>query len=100
MGSNTFTNSGTCKSADEVFKTLVHEAKYEHGHGGYTGSIAEKTHFIMRSVPANKDPYDYIRDELDNPKSPVDDKWGPAGCIAVKLENGKTKYIFYGWASC
>lgn len=34
-------------SAKEAFRLAVEQAQYESGHGGYTGTIAEKSGFIM-----------------------------------------------------
>lgn len=28
-----------------------------------------------------------------------DDKWGPAVCVKRKNAEGKTEYVFFGWAS-
>lgn len=50
MGACGFANVGKGRSAEEVFRLLVDDAAHEHGHGGYTGTIAEKSDF--RNVPA------------------------------------------------
>jgi hypothetical protein len=51
MGAETFEERGEGKSAQEVFDKLVEEAAYDHGHGGYTGTIAEKSEFVVISAP-------------------------------------------------
>jgi hypothetical protein len=77
------TNAELRKQAEEVFE---HSA-YMNGHGGYSGSLAEKTGngiTIHRDrVCKTKDEAWEVMDEYDN------DKWGPAECIPVTGE---------GWA--
>lgn len=51
MGACDFMNVGCGKSAQEVFSQLRDDAAYEHGHGGYTGTIAEKSSFTMLPTP-------------------------------------------------
>lgn len=38
------------KNIKEAFNSIVEEARYEYGHGGYTGTIAEKSEF--KNVPS------------------------------------------------
>ena len=83
MGANTFYTK---------FSGAV--ARYEHGHGGYTGTIAEKDDFIMINCPTDKDPYDFATELINTDDSRIDDKWGSAGCIALE-----ESYLFFGWAS-
>lgn len=47
MGASTFVTIAKGKTADQAFEAARAEALYEHGHGGYTGSIAEKSDFVM-----------------------------------------------------
>ena len=93
---------GRGKSAQEAFSALVSDARHSEGHGGYTGTIAEKHSFTM--IPLSEPPEDLTIEqhaqkeaqrliEKDDPR--VCDKWGPAGCF--DLRNGK--YLFFGWAS-
>jgi len=51
MGADTFVERGKGKSAKEVFNKLVEQAAYDHGHGGYTGTIAEKSEYTFISAP-------------------------------------------------
>jgi hypothetical protein len=99
MGGCTFSNVGQGKTAKEAFKSLCHEATYEHGHGGYSGTIAEKRDFIMifpASQTKSVDEARQIADDLiDNSDRRINDKWGPAGCIRV----GEDLWYFFGWAS-
>lgn len=39
--------SSRVKTAADAFRVAVDDARFYHGHGGYTGSIAEKHAFVM-----------------------------------------------------
>lgn len=83
------------KTAQEAFDSAVDAALYEHGHSGYTGSIAEKDSFIMIECPDEEDPENYAYDLLESDDPRIADKYDPAGCIKV----GDNAYLFFGWAS-
>lgn len=95
MGASTFYARAQGKSAKEAFKSAVDEARHERGHGGYTGSIAEKRSFIMITLPAGEKPYEYANKLIDKGDSRIDDKSDPAGCFDL----GNGEYAFFGWAS-
>ena len=102
MGSQSFTCSRYADSitANQAFEEAQEEARYNYGHSGYTGTIAEKMNFVEMPMIEGKTPQEtawhYIR-ECD-PK--IDDKWGPAGCVKGKDHEGHEVYCFFGWASC
>jgi hypothetical protein len=83
-------------TAEKAFAACIEHAQYECGHGGYTGTIAEKHDFVMISVPVGKDPVEFANELLESGDRRVIDKWGPAGCVCVK----EGVYYFFGWASC
>ncbi len=97
MGGTTFMIRVKGKSADAAFRAAVKDAQHEHGHGGYTGTIAEKSSFVTFVGPVDKSvtPEAYAGAMLDDENSQVYDKWGPAGCIKV----AEGEYLFFGWAS-
>ena len=95
MGAEVFMVEASGKTAREAFNGACEEAFYMHGHGGYSGTIAEKDSFVEISVPEGKVPEDFANDLIDEGDPRVDDKWGPAGCI--KVEEGR--YLFFGLAS-
>lgn len=106
MGACTFTHTAKGKTAQEAFNSATDDARYEHGHGGYTGTIAEKSEFKIIPVPAEikamtvdnerKIAIMEIADKMIEDGDPrVDDKWGPAGC----LDLGDGEFLFFGWAS-
>lgn len=115
MGGVSFLNIGVGKTADEAFRHLSDEASYEHGHGGYTGTIAEKPGFELLSLPPGVAALDmakwvssYVpvefRDEpwhkgrkwethppaieahIKRAKNVWSDKWGPALAYEIKGE--------------
>jgi hypothetical protein len=47
MGACDFEAYGTGKTVGEAFGSAVNEAQWEHGHGGYSGTIAEKHGFSL-----------------------------------------------------
>lgn len=95
MGSQTFTAVSRGATAREAFTGAVDEARYEHGHGGYTGTIAEKHGFTMIPLPDGRKPSEYAYELLDKDDPRISDKWGPAGCLKV----AEGEYLFFGWAS-
>jgi hypothetical protein len=101
MSSEIFIHVAKGKSARAAFNAAVEQAAYEHGHAGYTGTIAEKDNFIEIPLPktGRKDPErraEALANKLIEKNDPrIDDKWGPAGCIKI----GPGKYLFFGWAS-
>ena len=128
MGGEFFTTQATGIIAADAFSEAVSRAQYECGHGGYTGTIAEKREFRLFHVPEGMSLDEFI-DLTQSPESMrsrvvplsdkvqayikdcakvVNDKWGPCGC--VQLPSGesikttdekmpKNTYVFYGWAS-
>lgn len=96
MGANQFQVTVQGKTAKEAFKKAREEAEYEYGHGGYTGTIAEKSDFLMITCPKkNKTVNDYIYDLFEEGDERIDSKWGPAGCIKLNEDT----WIFFGYAS-
>lgn len=105
MGAEFFKVVAKGDTAKEAFDAAVKQAEHDQGYGGYTGTIAEKTEFVMiEDVPGfNKDRpvmstvADLWVNKLMGDHDPrIIDKWGPAGCIWC----GYNKYMFFGWASC
>lgn len=98
MGAATFIEIGTGVNAGEAFDAACKQAAWDHGHAGYTGTLAEKGNFtVISDTPMKPDAAMALANELiDQGDVRIDDKWGPAGCIP--LDNGQ--YLFFGWASC
>ncbi len=96
MGAETFIDREFGDTAKEAFYRAVKRAQYDHGHSGYTGTIAEKRDFVLIPLPAGKDPEEYASELIDASDPRIDDKWGPAGCIPGSKPD---EWIFFGWAS-
>ena len=110
MGATNFYERIKAKKPSDAFKIAREEACWECGHGGYTGTIAEKHGFTMSRKPKEFDAEEWVGlvegfDEEDKSQEHFyelkkdsriyEDKWGDALCIPLKDE-----YIFIGFASC
>ena len=96
MGAMDFSNTARGKTAQEAFNSAVEDARYEHGHGGYTGSIAEKPSFFMVKVPPERSSKEFAEEVVGSYEHEAyQDKWGPAGCIDL----GDGEFVFFGSAS-
>lgn len=97
MGAHTFYTLAKGTDAKSAFRSAVEDAQYHHGHGGYTGTIAEKTSFtqIPDDEVGDVEPQEYANQLIDEQDPRIDSKWGPAGCIHVEDD----VYLFFGWAS-
>ena len=94
MGASEFYIVMKGTTAREAFNDARDDALYEWGHGGYTGSIAEKDTFVMIPLPDDVDAEDYAYSIVDDhPK--LDGKWGPAGCFRLDEDT----FAFFGTAS-
>lgn len=97
MGAHTFFTTHEGATVGEAFSDAVDRAKHMNGHGGYTGTIAEKPSYteIPASEVGDADPYEYARELIDACDERVDGKWGPAGAI----QTADDEWLFFGWAS-
>ena len=102
MGASEFYNIYTAKSAKEAFHLLVDKALYEYGHGGYTGTIAEKNTFKPASsevFPDKDSAYAFATSKMEDDNHWCSDKWGPAAYVTFKNDKGEQSFLFFGWAS-
>lgn len=98
MGACDFITRAKGENADKAFGRARDNAAWEHGHGGYTGTIAEKHGFREVEVPAGVDPIAHVHELMDYDQHESGfwwDKWGDAGC--VKIAEGE--WMFFGVAS-
>lgn len=99
MGANEFCDFYRMKK-DESLAACFHEAvertAWECGHGGYTGTLAEKGSFVlMGNAPDRKIACEMANKFLNDDDPRISDKWGPAG--AITTDDGYA--VFFGWAS-
>lgn len=90
MGSESFINHGSGSSPSDIFHDLVSQVAHEYGHGGYTGTIAEKHGFeIVRNQPVRllEEAILWADQQLSDYESDGfwQDKWGPAAAIPVYI---------------
>jgi hypothetical protein len=97
MGACDFAVRAKGKTAQAAFSQAVQDAQYESGHGGYTGTIAEKHGFILRPAAANlAEARTRVRAIAESDDPDYNDKWGPAICIPI---TGTDEFVFCGLAS-
>lgn len=95
MGAESFIVKWKGKTAKAAFEAIVEETLHWEGHGGYTGTIAEKSEFVVIDLPDNQDAEEYAESLMDACDARINDKWGPAGCIKLPGE----EWLFFGWAA-
>ena len=102
MGADQFNTRASGKTVNEAFAAAKEEALYESGHGGYTGTIAEKSSFKAVYLRPGESPNEAIDRCLDDEDHWCQDKWGPAAYVEVgqdPKDSTKKVYAFFGWAS-
>lgn len=95
MGSTTFEVIVKGDTAEDAFAKSREIALMEYGNRGYTGTIAEKTSFLLIEAPEGVSADDYADELIERCDPRIDDKWGTAGCIQIK----PGEFLFFGWAS-
>lgn len=108
MGACDFETVAFGKTARDAFNSATDSARYEYGHGGYTGSIAEKDGFVVIDRPKARKTADLVRwiasvQELDDDPqwiTPVNKEYDRR----VKLADGRkfdiakdTPKPLWGW---
>jgi hypothetical protein len=85
MGASTFTTYAAGADAATAFLAACAEVRYERGHGGYTGTIAEKDSYTVVAAKAmtHEEASEYAASLMDRDDPRIADKWGPAGAIPV-----------------
>lgn len=88
MGACSFENTVMNPDVRKAFNHAHDQAQYERGHGGYSGTIAEKDGYrvLSRTPMAGAELADFIDSRLEE-----NDKWGPAFAVPLaKVTKGKT----------
>lgn len=99
MGAASFQNGAWLpkgKTVQEVFWGVVQRAQHEYGHGGYTGTIAEKGSVVLR-VEAPFTDREEVLAFMDSDLEEAD-KYGPAHAVLYEHADGRVRVLFYGWA--
>lgn len=101
MGGEYFEVYAAGTDPEALFAALVEKAFYDHGHGGYTGTICEKPGFDIVSEVAMPKKWSEAwawNYEQDNPNG----KWGNAYAVPVCHSDERQEvigYLFFGVAS-
>lgn len=95
MGAQSFYTVANGATAKEAFRAAQEQARYDYGHAGYTGTIAEKHDFTMIPLPEGTDPEPEANRLIHEGDARIIDKWGPAGCFHL----GEDHFAFFGLAS-
>lgn len=87
MGADEFVDYAEGIDVREAFDEAVEQARCEFGGGGYTGSLAEKDEVIVIDAPVMSydDAVELARKLVRDSDPRIDDKYGPAGAIAVDV---------------
>lgn len=98
MGERTFLHREHRRSmvndTTTAFASAVIDANAEFGDDGYTGTIAEKSDFVVIGKAGTWEDAEAIAAGLLAAGDPrTTDKWGPCGCI--ETPDG---FLFYGWS--
>jgi hypothetical protein len=102
MGANEFKDSQSAKTTEEAFQTLVQQAKHDHGHAGYTGTIAEKEGFRMELPRKEETPLACVTRCVNDLDHWSGNKYEPAACVdggPDPKRPGLRIFYFFGWAS-
>lgn len=90
-GATTFENFSRNTDVGRAYRELVDDARHEYGHGGYSGTIAEKNGYKVRSNDpmTHTEARKFIEKDIDQ-----NDKWGPAFAVPIcDTEKGKEKQV-------
>lgn len=99
MGAYGFYTEASGPTAKQAFAKAVDQAAWEFGHGGYTGTIAEKggDGFVdLGEVPTMAEAHEKAGKLIGDDDPRVSRKWGPCGAFRIA---GSDRYLFFGLAS-
>ncbi|MFG3336873.1 hypothetical protein ACGFZZ_33260 [Streptomyces tendae] len=96
MGAYDFSTYQEGTGVEKAFRAAVEDAQDEHGHGGYTGTIAEKNAFtVITQTPMPLDEAEAYASNLMSADDPrISDKCGPAGAIPVLTDRRQVEVTF------
>lgn len=84
MGATTFsaTIDGKGMLPNDAYAALVEQARHDHGHDPYNGSISTTSGYVM--VHPGRRPIAKVINEILSDETSHICKWGPAGCVELK----------------
>lgn len=102
MGASTFFTVESGTDAADAFRRARDHAEWQHGHGGYTGTIAEKDEYVViKDQATGLDAIALAEKLIEDDDKRITAKWGPAGAIKMDdaQEGRPERWLFFGWAS-
>ncbi|MER0477053.1 hypothetical protein ABR737_01540 [Streptomyces sp. Edi2] len=95
MGAEYFSVYQDGTAVEHAFRDAVEDAEYEHGHGGYTGTIAEKRFYkVVAQTPMSLDEAEeYASKLVVGEDALLADKCGPAGAIPVLTDRRRVRIV-------
>ena len=73
-------------TAEEAFRAAVERARHERGHGGSTGTVAEKDGFVVKRPRPGETVEQLVERTLDD-----NEKWGPAFCVPSRRASARSR---------
>ncbi|MFF0742133.1 hypothetical protein ACFYVL_17220 [Streptomyces sp. NPDC004111] len=101
MGAIEFTEKGSGPDLQTAFHNAVEDSAHQNGHGGYTGSLAEKDSvtLIDSTIRPLKEAEQLANQLIRHFDPRINDKWGPAGALEYTTDEDTRSWIFFGFAS-
>lgn len=93
MGGTNFSDIGRGKTVGAAFINAVKQAQYDHGHGGYSGTIAEKGDYVESPRPPRWTPEKIERLVWQAIQADNDD-WAKAQGYKLKKYRGESDEAF------
>ena len=100
MGATEFTQFQTGLDPVTTFRGAVEAAAWEYGHGGYSGTLAEKDELTVVSDDGISlyEATEMAEKLMQDSDERIIDKWGPAGGSKIK-ETNKEGLLVFGFDS-
>ena len=92
MGASEFYTVSDGNSAREAFDNAIREARYDCGNQGYSGTISEKSDFVIIKKTNNLTIQEYAELLINDDDERISDKWGPAGCLIIEEPKQNTAF--------
>jgi len=103
MGAQEFYVDSNETKLTRGFALAVEDARWEYGHGGYTGTIGEKTgvqrrHFTVNGeLPTRQEAVQEAERRMGTDE--VNSKWDDAEAFKYQNEDGSEGWLIFGLAS-
>ncbi|WP_030571010.1 hypothetical protein [Streptomyces aureocirculatus] len=100
MGAIDFYTPATGPDLTTAFNAARSHHRWEYGHSGFTGTVAEKDTVVLIDEPRRSEQEATARAEqlvhADDPR--ISCKWGPAGALPITTDSGERGWLLFGTA--